>query len=207
MFYNEYKDPSDRKEIEKTRALNLENISNTNDMTAENTLILGILAESPYAEFMGDINNPFCRNHTFIREGCLFNLHLNAYIRGQQKYNLNIDYEPSSYDIINTVRKKDKNIPLVSVLLSGRPMVINTTLEVSQAFVAAWLPGTAGGEAIVSAINGTYLFNNQANYTANTLPVAWISTEDSLVDYPVYNTGAVPSIKDPLFPIGYGLKT
>ena len=33
-------------------------------MDDTNTLIIGVLAESPYAEWMGDINNPFCQSAT-----------------------------------------------------------------------------------------------------------------------------------------------
>ena len=36
-----------------------------------NTVIIGVLAESPYAEFMGDINNEYCANKTYIVEGCM----------------------------------------------------------------------------------------------------------------------------------------
>ncbi len=36
-------------------------------------------------------------------------------------------------------------IPVVAVFLSGRPMWVNPLLEASDAFVAAWLPGSEGG--------------------------------------------------------------
>lgn len=29
-------------------------------MTEQNTVIIGVLAENPYAEFMGDVNNWYC---------------------------------------------------------------------------------------------------------------------------------------------------
>lgn len=38
---------------------------------------------------------------------------------------------------------------MVSVLFSGRPMIVNEVLYKSTAFIAAWLPGTTGGEAVV----------------------------------------------------------
>jgi len=67
---------------------------------------------------------------------------------------------------------KDANIPVVSILFSGRPMIVNDMLAKSNAFVAAWLPGTTGGEAVVQALFGEYLFRSSGN--ANTLPVPWI---------------------------------
>lgn len=49
----------------------------------ENTLIIGTLAESPYAEYMGDINVEWCKNTTKEQEGCLYNIHLNSYLPDQ----------------------------------------------------------------------------------------------------------------------------
>ena len=40
---------------------------------------------------------------------------------------------------------KDAGVPVVSVFLSGRPLWVNPELNASDAFVAAWLPGTEGG--------------------------------------------------------------
>ena len=47
---------------------------------------------------------------------------------------------------LETLRRlKAAGIPTVSVFLSGRPMWVNPELNQSDAFVAAWLPGTEGG--------------------------------------------------------------
>ena len=42
-------------------------------------------------------------------------------------------------------RLKAEGIPTVSVFLSGRPLWTNPEINASDAFVAAWLPGTEGG--------------------------------------------------------------
>ncbi|MDP3800767.1 exo 1,3/1,4-beta-D-glucan glucohydrolase [Brevundimonas sp.] len=42
-------------------------------------------------------------------------------------------------------RLKAAGVPTVSVFLSGRPMWVNPEINASDAFVAAWLPGTEGG--------------------------------------------------------------
>lgn len=42
-------------------------------------------------------------------------------------------------------RLKAKNIPVVSVFLTGRPLWMNAHLNASDAFVVGWLPGTEGG--------------------------------------------------------------
>lgn len=49
-------------------------------MTKENTVIIGAVAESPYAEFMGDVNNKFCYGTTEYVEGCIYNAHINEYM-------------------------------------------------------------------------------------------------------------------------------
>src|SRR5262249_41459169 len=36
-------------------------------------------------------------------------------------------------------------VPVVAVFFSGRPLWINPELNASDAFIAAWLPGTEGG--------------------------------------------------------------
>jgi beta-glucosidase len=42
-------------------------------------------------------------------------------------------------------RLRAAGIPVVSVFLSGRPLWVNPELNASDAFIAAWLPGTEGG--------------------------------------------------------------
>ena len=39
---------------------------------------------------------------------------------------------------------KAKNIPVVAVFLTGRPLWMNAELNSSDAFVVAWLPGSEG---------------------------------------------------------------
>ena len=104
---------------------------------------------------------------------------------------------------------KQEKVKVVSVLFSGRPRIISETLKESASFIAAWLPGTQGGEAIVSSIFGDYLFRNGSEQNKqNTLPVDWISTMEDLENFPIYKSnGDIPSIANPLFKAGYGLTT
>jgi hypothetical protein len=47
----------------------------------------------------------------------------------------------------------------------------------SQALIAAWLPGTSGGQGIVNSMTGNYLFrSNGTNDKRNTLSVDWPRT-------------------------------
>lgn len=192
-------------------------------MTPHNTVIIASLAEPPYAEFMGDINVPYCANETSsITKGCLYNMHQNPYLPKQQKSTSAVGLDQYSQSIIQLLHEKDTKIPVVSILFSGRPVVINETinqfnpLNDSAAFIAAWLPGTTGGQAIANALFGRYLFcNGKAlmngacpSHSANTLPVDWLKDMSQLTNYPVYSKGiGVPRYSNPLFAMGYGLAT
>lgn len=46
---------------------------------------------------------------------------------------------------------------MVSVLLTGRPVPITDIYDQSTAVIAAWLPGTSGGQGIVNLITGSYI--------------------------------------------------
>jgi len=77
------------------------------------------------------------------------------------------------------------------VLLSGRPMIVTDIVENSDAFLAAWLPGTEGN-GITDVIFGDY------NPTGK-LSVTWPTDMGQI---PI-NVG--DSNYTPLFPVGFGL--
>ncbi|MGC3961707.1 MAG: glycoside hydrolase family 3 N-terminal domain-containing protein [Verrucomicrobiota bacterium] len=54
------------------------------------------------------------------------------------------DLNLAASDVALIQRAKQSGAPVVTVLLSGRPLVLGAALEASDAFVAAWLPGTEG---------------------------------------------------------------
>jgi len=60
LYYNTYSDSTNQTEIENIRQEQLTNITDLTDMDANNTIIIGVVSEVPYAEVMGDRNNPFC---------------------------------------------------------------------------------------------------------------------------------------------------
>lgn len=97
----------------------------------------------------------------------------------------------SSQDSAVIDRVKATGLPMIVVLLSGRPMIIEDALSKSDAFVAAWLPGTEG--AGVTDV----LFGNVS--PTGKLPHSW---PRSMGQIPV-NVG--DATYDPLFPYGFGL--
>jgi beta-glucosidase len=54
------------------------------------------------------------------------------------------DLHLAAEDIALIKKAKQAGVPLVTVLLSGRPLILGEALDTSDAFVAAWLPGTEG---------------------------------------------------------------
>ena len=55
-------------------------------------------------------------------------------------------YDEGLQTDLKLLRKlKQQGIPVVSVLLTGRPLWVNAELNSSDAFVVAWLPGSEGG--------------------------------------------------------------
>jgi beta-glucosidase len=86
---------------------------------------------------------------------------------------------------------KAANIPVVVVLISGRPMILGDVIDQADAFVAAWLPGSEGdGVADV-------LFGDHA--PSGKLPFTWPRSNDQLpINLGDGKTGA-------LFEYGFGL--
>ncbi len=94
-------------------------------------------------------------------------------------------------------RLQGRGIPVVSVLLSGRPLWVDPELDASTAFVAAWLPGSEGGgvaDVLFRDGGGEVAFD----FTGR-LSFSWPRTPDQT---PV-NRGD-PDY-DPRFPYGFGL--
>jgi beta-glucosidase len=177
-------------------------------MTSKNTLILSVVGESPYAEMVGDVNIPYCQNQSvFGGDGCIW--WPSTYSPDIQPHTLEVNLNEFEKNVVTHIRDQDKNIPMVTVLLSGRPMIINDLMNESSAFISAFLPGTSGGQGIVDSIFGSYVFRpNGSNSKANTLSFDWPKTMDSLKNFPYYAAdGLIPTIPDPLFKVGYGLSS
>ncbi|MCA8901258.1 MAG: glycoside hydrolase family 3 C-terminal domain-containing protein [Hyphomonas sp.] len=56
-----------------------------------------------------------------------------------------LDFVPNGFDTSKLESYRAQGIPVVSVFLSGRPLWVNPEINDSDAFVAAWLPGSEGG--------------------------------------------------------------
>lgn len=126
-----------------------------------------VVGETPYAEFFGDIGTG---------EG----IHQLTLTKAHQKY---IDAYAHS------------GTPVVVVLISGRPLVVTDQIERSDAFIAAWLPGSEG-DGVAEVLFGVHNFKGK-------LPHSWPESEDDFKGK--YGPNFWDDTLVPLFPLGYGL--
>jgi beta-glucosidase len=91
-----------------------------------------------------------------------------------------------------------RNIPVVALFLSGRPLWMNREINASSAFVAAWLPGSEGGgiaDVLFRKKDGSIAYD----FTGR-LAFSWprsVVHDPAKSGQPGYN---------PQFPLGYGLR-
>ncbi len=101
------------------------------------------------------------------------------------------DLSISNEDYQTLLNVKKANIPTVVILISGRPMILDKILNLSDAIIAAWLPGTEG-EGISDVIFGDYKPTGKLTH----------SWPRSMSQVPI-NYG--DQNYDPLFPFKFGL--
>jgi beta-glucosidase len=123
--------------------------------------VIVVVGDAPYAEGQGDNANPTL----------------------------------SSADFATIAKVKAANVPFVVVQFSGRPLILtdgsgNSALAQSNAFVAAWLPGSEG-EGITDVLFGDYHPIGQLSFT-------WPA---SVSQIPIHDGDG----QTPLFPLGFGL--
>jgi beta-glucosidase len=107
-----------------------------------------------------------------------------------------LQYQGKDSKYLSLMEKFSKQeLPIVSIFLSGRPLEVNKQLNLSNAFVAAWLPGTAV-EGIGDVI---FTKKGQINYDfKGKLSYSWPKYADQNLNFKDANYS-------PLFPYGYGL--
>ncbi len=110
----------------------------------------------------------------------------------------NLEYSPDDKSDLALLRKlKAAGVPVVAVFLSGRPLWVNAELNASDAFVAAFLPGSEGGGV------ADLLFRRPAGGVAfdfrGKLSFSWPKRPDQ------YALNRRDPGYDPLFPFGFGL--
>ncbi len=127
--------------------------------------VIAVIGETPYAEGVGDL---------------------------QRKSLEAAKLYPEDLAVLDKV--SGKGTPVVTVYVSGRPLYVNKELNRSDAFVAAWLPGTEGGGVADMLVRG----KDRGGYQGK-LSYSWPKSACQTPLNP-WSPGY-----DPLFPLGYGL--
>jgi beta-glucosidase len=100
------------------------------------------------------------------------------------------DLRLSASNIALITRAKEAGVPVITVLIFGRPMILDAALELSDVLVAAWLPGTEG-QGVADVLFGDYKPTGK-------LPRAWPLNNEQL-------SASANAGEKPLFPYGFGL--
>ncbi|MFA4892495.1 glycoside hydrolase family 3 protein [Brevundimonas sp.] len=98
--------------------------------------VVAVLGETPYAEFNGDVRFPKPVQHSALY--------------------------PADLAVLQAV--SGKGVPVVSVLYSGRPAYANDLINLSDAFVAAFLPGTEGAGLADVLTGGRHDFSGRLSF-------------------------------------------
>lgn len=98
--------------------------------------VVVVLGETPYAEYHGDVRFPAPVQYSHRR--------------------------PNDLALLHAV--SGKGVPVVSVLYSGRPAYVNDLINLSDAFVAAFLPGTEGAGLADVLSGGPYDFTGRLSF-------------------------------------------
>ncbi len=100
------------------------------------------------------------------------------------------DLRLSAEDSALIKKAKQSGAPVVTVLLSGRPLILGDALETSDSFIAAWLPGTEG-QGVADVLFGDFKPTGK-------LPRNWPHATAA-------TSAQSKSESEPLFPFGFGL--
>lgn len=131
--------------------------------------VIAVIGEAPYAETRGDVRYPATLSHS-------------------RRY-------PEDLEVLRAVA--GRGAPVITVFLTGRPQYASDLINLSDAFVVAWLPGTeAAGitDVLYRDADGGIRFDFRGR-----LPFAWPAGP--------CQTGIARAQADggPLFPLGFGL--
>jgi beta-glucosidase len=120
-----------------------------------------VIGEEPYAEGMGDL-----RHGGAVARGSGMQTMTNL-----APYGDSLELAKRHPEDLATIQRiRAQGIPVVTVLISGRPLLTNAELAASDAFVAAWLPGSEGA-GVADVLLGDYDF-------VGTLPFTWPATDE-----------------------------
>jgi beta-glucosidase len=141
-----------------------------------------VIGERPYAEGMGDIRSG---EHMLVEMGSKIKGSMNV-LEPYGRSLVLADLHPEDLQCIKNITSA--GVPVIVVMVSGRPLVVNAELQEAAAFVAAWLPGSEG-LGVAQVLFGEHDFSGSLSF-------AWPAND--------VGEGVEPGATA-LFPMGYGL--
>ncbi|BDX07142.1 hypothetical protein MACH26_26630 [Planctobacterium marinum] len=157
--------------------------------TSEFDIAVVVIGETPYAEGMGDIG---------ISEQDITTMgnQINGFINVRESNGANLDIAelyPDDVALVDYLHSR--NIPIVTVLVSGRPMVAREVIAKSDAFIAAWLPGSEG-KGVADVLFGESDFTGKLSFS-------WPELRNT--SKPLQEVAAEEALYKTVFSPGYGL--
>ena len=154
-----------------------------------------VIGEVPYAEMLGDIRVEGLEKGLKRGKGSTSDEKLpgeDIPIMKKGPYGTHLYlHELHSEDLETICNITRKGIPVVTILICGRPLVIEKELDESTAFVVAWFPGSEG-QGISDVLFGHFNFQGKLSFS-------WPRYDDE-------NWNVGDENYNPKFPYGYGLK-
>jgi beta-glucosidase len=146
-----------------------------------------VIGESPYSEGMGDIRD----DDKKITD-------VGSNIHGQVKllkaYGHCIELSKLYPEDLQTIKNiSSKGIPVVTIIISGRPLIVDQELAHSEAFITAWLPGSEG-QGVAEVLFGDFNFQGKLSHS-------W----PQLSQPKMHENDKNDKSYQPLFPYGFGL--
>ncbi len=119
---------------------------------------------------------------------------------GESRDKQNLSPHTMDMEILKAATRSGK--PVVTVMITGRPLVLTEISEYSQSLLQSWFPGEATGTAIVDVLFGDY-------NPSGKLTISFPKNQGQLPIYyshkPSSHRRYVDGDGKPLYPFGYGL--
>jgi beta-glucosidase len=168
-----------------------ENVYSSEADAPEGAIAIVVIGEDPYAEMFGDIKASQTLEFSTIKA---------AYMA----------------DLETVQAMKEAGRKVVTIFYSGRPLYVNEEINASDAFIAAWLPGTeAGGITDILFANDGADFKGRLSYSWPNMKCSTTINRHApnIADYSTPVDGVTGELIEqdiegehkPLFPYGYGL--
>jgi beta-glucosidase len=155
------------------------------EITEGTTILEGLRKIAPNVDFVYDADGNF---DDYEADYAVVVVGEQPYVEGRGDTD-DLSLKKSQTQLVRKFKKM--GVPVITILISGRPMIINSELHNSDALFAAWLPGTEA-DGIAELLFGNY-------EPTGKLPMTW---QKSMDDIPM-NYGDVDY--DPLFEYGFGI--